>query len=461
MPYNPSKLYPEYPFNKDHIALDENLVYESIRDMLFKFGFDTDNFGKENWNPLGGFIRPGMNVLLKPNMVNHFHPFNFGMDCLITHGSVIRVICDYVIIALQGIGKITIGDAPIQGADFSKLIELNGTKALLDFYNESKKSIDIELVDFRQTVAICNQKGLIIRTYQQDNVKFSYVDLGKESYFSDLDNRKYAISDYPQSKMKEYHQSGIHKYLVPQTLLNADVIINIPKPKTHRFAGLTGAMKNFIGINSQKENLPHHSMGSIQEKGDEYPNKNFIKKLIGYLSNLITVLSIKKLFIISLPLYLIRYILIRLVNKNDRIFKGGWYGNDTIWRTILDINKIVLYAGKTGKLEKTPQRTIFTICDAVISGELLGPLEPSPVPSRCFIAGFNVYAIDRFLAHLMNFNIKYLLFLTKTPPELGFINDKEINLLTNNDVLNNRSILEFETKYNFKPVPGWEILLDK
>jgi uncharacterized protein (DUF362 family) len=347
-PFNPSTNYPEYPFQPIPNSLKSNKVYDSVRQLFFLLGFDKENYGTKDWNPLGCFILPGMNVLIKPNMVRHFHPLGLGTDCLITHGSVIRVICDYVIIALKGKGKITIGDAPIQGADFFQLTEINGTKDIIEFYKKSGVEVDIELIDFRQTVAVCNKKGLILKTFQQENVKFTYVNLGLNSFFANLENRKYAIADYPYGRMKEYHDDDVHKYLVPESLLQADVIINIPKPKTHRFSGLTGAMKNFIGVNSQKENLPHHSIGSKIENGDEYPEKNLKKKYISKISNIITILSIKNLYLLSLPFYFLRSLLIRSVNKSERIFKGAWYGNDTIWRTILDINRIVLYANKKG-----------------------------------------------------------------------------------------------------------------
>ena len=44
----------------------------------------------------------------------------------------------------------------------------------------------------------------------------------------------------------------------------------MPKPKCHRKAGMTSALKNFVGANVRKEFLPHHTMGSIKEGGDEY-----------------------------------------------------------------------------------------------------------------------------------------------------------------------------------------------
>ena len=35
--------------------------------------------------------------------------------------------------------------------------------------------------------------------------------------------------------------------------------------------------------------------------------------------------------------------------KRDTIEEGNWYGNNTISKTIVDINKILMYADKDGK----------------------------------------------------------------------------------------------------------------
>jgi len=39
-----------------------------------------------------------------------------------------------------------------------------------------------------------------------------------------------------------------NEYLISNTILEADVIINLPKPKTHRRAGIIGAMNNLVEI---------------------------------------------------------------------------------------------------------------------------------------------------------------------------------------------------------------------
>ncbi len=42
--------------------------------------------------------------------------------------------------------------------------------------------------------------------------------------------------------------SNLEKLFLPRTLLNADLIVSVPKLKTHHWAGVTCAMKNFFGV---------------------------------------------------------------------------------------------------------------------------------------------------------------------------------------------------------------------
>ena len=96
-PYPPHEQYPEYPHD-DLVTTDgakeENKVYEAVRNMFAALRLDDSNIGNAAWNPLGKYIHPGQTVLLKPNMVNHHNPaereFERGMDCLVTHPSVVR-----------------------------------------------------------------------------------------------------------------------------------------------------------------------------------------------------------------------------------------------------------------------------------------------------------------------------------------------------------------------------------
>lgn len=136
MPYNPPNNFPEYPFSDKELD-SSNIVYEELRNLLFEMNLDRDNFDTMKWNPFKDLIKPGDMVVLKPNMVMHKNGNKqFSTDCLITHGSIIRVILDYVDIALNGEGRIIIGDAPLQKCDFKGVIIKNGTKTIVDFYKK-------------------------------------------------------------------------------------------------------------------------------------------------------------------------------------------------------------------------------------------------------------------------------------------------------------------------------------
>ena len=59
---------------------------------------------------------------------------------------------------------------------------------------------------------------------------------------------------------------GRHRYLVARELIEADVVFNVPKLKTHKKAGVTGALKNLVGINGHKAYLPHHRKGGVRPR---------------------------------------------------------------------------------------------------------------------------------------------------------------------------------------------------
>ena len=64
--------------------------------------------------------------------------------------------------------------------------------------------------------------------------------------------------------------------------------------------------------------------------------------------------------------------------SGDAYREGSWYGNDTIWRTVLDLNKIVFFADKDGAMRDEPQRRMVVLCDMVTVGQGEGPLLPEP-----------------------------------------------------------------------------------
>lgn len=387
--FNPATIYPE---GLDLMIKSDPIIYDNVRQMLINMKFDFKNIGTKNWNPFKDFIKEGNQVVIKPNLVKHINKeLNGNTDSLITNFALIRPIIDYCLLALNGTGKLVVGDAPVQECDFQKVIALNGLKEAIKIYNQNGYFVD--LVDFRKNNNL--------------NLECTLISLDKYSSLVDVDKyaSKYAITNYNLKYMREHHHEGKHEYLIPNIVLAADVIINIPKPKTHRKAGITACMKNFIGVNSKKEYLPHHRNGSIHNHGDEYPERSLVK----YIRSCVRNYNYSKKKVIKITYKSLG--LLEKILKKHRFLEGSWYGNDTIWRTILDINKIILYANKNGNMTNKKQRTIFNIADMIISGEGEGPLLPSNKKVGLIVASFNQLNMDKVICQIMGFQpdkIKYI-----------------------------------------------------
>jgi len=194
---------------------------------------------------------------------------------------------------------------------------------------------------------------------------------------------------YNHQYLKENHRKGIHKYLIAREALEADVFINLPKLKTHNKTGLTGAMKNLVGINGSKEFLPHHRIGGVKQGGDCYPGRSRYKYLAERISDIMNQVQGSKTYQIyryTNKLLLRTY---KMFGFNSDI-TGGWYGNDTAWRMVLDLNNIFIHGKSDASLSQQPLRKIYSLTDAIIAGDHNGPLLPHPVP----------LGVEPFLLHL-------------------------------------------------------------
>jgi uncharacterized protein (DUF362 family) len=402
IPYHPSTRYPEYPF--EHYSTT-NRVYDAIRTLFFRLGLDRTHYNMSSWNPLGRYISPGDSVVIKPNLVRHYNPVG-GIEEQITHGSVIRAVLDYAYIALQGQGTITIGDAPVQSCRFKEVTRNAGLDQLTKYYNENTE-VKLRLVDFRKRAGYPRKCGKIQQEeLDGDPEGYTLVNLGDYSELTGLndDYQKFRVTNYDKRHMQRYHNADTHCYVIANSCLQADVIINLPKLKTHRKAGMTGALKNMVGIIGSKDCLPHHRAGSQNEGGDEYLHKDTRKRVATYLSEAIDTTDKQWLTCLQGTARLLTRATKYVLPHRDDYYEGSWYGNDTIPRTIVDLNRIVKFADKQGILQLTPQRRNLTIVDAIIAGEKEGPLEPSPKPCGTLIAGENPVAVDLVCSQFMGFD---------------------------------------------------------
>lgn len=462
-PFHPSSKYPEYPFC---LLGPFNPVYEAVRTLYLRLNLDVENYNTNKWNPLGSLIKPGDNVLIKPNLVRHYNPIG-DMNSQVTHGSVIRAVLDYVIIALKGEGMIVIGDAPVQSCNFGQVIEIVGLDKILDFY-QKKSKVAIKLVDFRKYAGYPRKFGGIAnRELFGDPTGYTVVNLGDYSDLADIQDRskKFRVTNYDPKQMLSYHNTQDHCYLIANSVLQADVIINLPKLKTHRKAGMTCAMKNIVGIVGSKECLPHYRSGSHECGGDEYFYKDIRKTMITLLNESIDISKSQPLCIIEDALRLGISATQKIISSRDPYTEGSWYGNDTISRTIVDLNKIVMFVDNKGILKNRPQRKVFTICDAIVAGEKEGPLIASPKICRTLISGGNNVEVDLVCSRLMGFNYH------RIPTLMRALNQKSLDIFSkrvDEIFLQGENKVQFDEiyeryGYDFVPASGWKgyIELDK
>ena len=190
--FSPHIQYPEYPFSNDTLSSFSNEIYDMVRNSLHGLGLDKHHFGAKEWNPLGDYVLPGKKIVLKPNWVVHENNIG-GLDCAVTHPSIIRCLIDYCIIA--GAKTIEIGDAPVQGCDLNLLMENHGYNRMFSFFLE--RGINLIITDFRLTITKTKLKRVFI---QEKNLNIGServvnFDLKELSHFASVSvESKYRIS---------------------------------------------------------------------------------------------------------------------------------------------------------------------------------------------------------------------------------------------------------------------------
>jgi uncharacterized protein (DUF362 family) len=404
-PFRPSMLYPEFA-DRLIISSEENKVYQLCRQLFVDLELDLANYQKASWNPLAGIVNPGDKVLVKPNMVRHIHLKGGVYEAVVTHGSLIRCMLDYVALALEGKGEIIVGDAPVQSASFNTVVERIGLKDICEEIS-SLWNVPVRMVDFRLWAVELDENHCVVdgKALPGDTAGYRAVDLGKNSLLAAIskDYERFRVTSYDCSEMVKHHNHEVNEYLIPKTVLDADVVINLPKLKTHRKVGMTASLKNLVGINGHKDWLPHHRCDSVIEGGDEYLKKSKLKKM---LINLENAYSSSPSSFNAFSLFTLKCLRKISLLIDDPYIEGSWYGNDTLWRTVLDLNRVLIYADRDGKMADTPQRRCFTLVDGIIAGEGEGPMEPSARHCGVLVAGTNPVAVDSVLATMIGFDYR-------------------------------------------------------
>ena len=472
-PFHPQENYPEYELGIT--GVEPNPAYLGVRVCLGKLGLDAAHFGTPHWNPLREVIHPGNQVVIKPNFVLSRHVQGGNLFSIITHPSVLRAVVDYVYKALGGEGEIVIADAPQMDCNFQELLEVTRLASIQELYWEHYR-FPIQVLDLRNFWLEANLDEQIASMEKRfplpgDPQGCTLVNLGRKSAFSNASHldRIYG-ADYNRQETIAHHHGDVHEYSISRTVLNADVLISVPKLKVHKKVGVTLNTKGLVGISTNKNLLVHYTLGTPDQGGDQFPANT---------------LSTREKMIVQSQRYLYDALLARQDPALERVYNsivkgyrslvkpwlggvaaekrlldgGNWHGNDSAWRMAVDLMRIATFVDKDGVLKETPQRKVFSVVDGIIGGENNGPLVPDAKAAGVILAGFNPLAVDIVGVRLMGFDWRKLAWIPKLLEDGFCVAPEEIQILSDEadfrSALSSRNLL-----LGFTPHPGWRGVIE-
>jgi uncharacterized protein (DUF362 family) len=481
-PFNPAEECPEYPFAGKGCLDPGNQVYGAVREALRLLGHDADRQGTPAWNPLGSTVVPGNTVLIKPNAVLDINQRRGeSVFASITHGAVLRAVVDYVYLALEGRGRILIADAPLAHCDFENWKRVTGVEEVARLYRE-QLGFEVEVHDLRNLYVPWDYEHNYAPSHLRDRTVrdpagYVEVDLGAASEYRDFSTQDIRLmfgSDFKREETVRHHLDGHHRYYVARSVLDADVIVSVPKLKTHQKVGVTLNIKGMVGTQGDKNYIPHFRIGHPAQGGDEYPDLGILQNnlnryrnwlyssLLGY-ENRAADFAFR--FLGKVHHQGQRAVEWQAIRRQGAAYRGNitggaWYGNDTAWRMALDLMRIVLYADRrTGALCDAPQRKFFSVVDGVIGGEREGPLGPTTKPCGVVLAGYNPLSTDAVAARLMGFDVRRIKTLAEgfQRPWLNLWGGGAESLHVASNVAEYASLMSNERDpfLDFQPAKGW------
>lgn len=469
-PWHPQENYPELAFRIAEGASEErNTAFAAVRNALIGLGLDPENVGSPEWNPIRSLIREGGTVVLKPNFIRHWNPASeedsgASVDSVITHGSIVRAAAEYAFLAVGPDGRVVIAEAAQQDCDFDQIREMTGLDSIQAYFRE-RHDFELEVVDLRRE-QVTFEDGIITsrKTLPGDPLGYRAVDLGEKSFFTDsgLDPNLFRGADYDPGPTSEHHSNGRNAYLLSETVLTADLIINLPKLKTHKKTGVTLALKNMVGINGDKNWLPHHSAGAVDQGGDEFPGRAPVDRMRSWLVEMSR--GLLKTGRATGLARLYRRVETS-VRGDDFIRSGNWYGNQTTWRMCADLNRCVYFSDSQtlNREASETQRCVLTILDGLVAGEGNGPLAPRDVPLGVVLASVDPIALDLAAIRLMNFDPERIPKVREFM-RAGFLRVSEVRNPSDVEIGEPKeqggscevyALDDLSSEFTFVPHPGW------
>ena len=393
--------------------------------------------------PDGDFRR----IVLKPNWVLHESSPEFPIRALVTSAAMIEAVLEACLEKYRQAESITVGDVPLQGCDFERMLAQSGADRVAARFAKFERPRVI-FRDWRRERFI-SREGFLQEVREGDfgdRSGYREIALDGASLLDPISAKgeRFRVSDYDVKRIQSSHRAGHHRYLFSGSALASDLFVNLPKMKTHQKSGITGALKNLVGCNGEKAFLVHYLRGLPGRGGDEFPPDIAWPVVAQVRVREALQKRSKALFAVLRPAWRAMKKLYGIQTEGTRenlgtgrfyMAAGAWYGNDTIWRMVYDLNRIIRYAPPGGgALAATPQRDYVAILDGIVAGEGNGPLQPLPVEAGVVAAARDPFALDALMARLMGFDPARIPLLARrgdfADPEWGRFDDRDIDAPT-------------------------------
>jgi hypothetical protein len=300
-------------------------------------------------------------------------------------------------------------DAPHTYADFAATVRRGGLPAEIERVRREWPRLDLEVLDLRREVWIRKEKVVVERRPNTEDPRgYVRLDLGRDSLFhGHRGEGRYYGADYDTRVVNEHHRGDVHEYLLAGSPMACDLFVNLPKLKTHKKTGITCCLKNLVGINGDKNWLPHHTESTPAKGGDEFPDASLARSVERHLKKAGRSVALSVPGVGPWVYRKARKAGTLALGDSDTVVRNGnWQGNDTCWRMALDLNRALLYGNSDGSWREAagPVKRYLALVDGVVGGQGNGPLCPDPAPSGVLLGGRNPAVVDAVAARLMGFD---------------------------------------------------------
>lgn len=317
-------------------------------------------------NPLGNVVRPGDVVVIKPNWCTQYL-----FPIPITHPGLVHAVAELA--ARAGAAKVRIVEAP-----------MTMTHSATWFYGRSF----LNMATWLQHLS--RKHPATVFEHRDGNAdEFTWVLLADRSLLRDIPRdalrhdsgyvKDDMFYDVPDSRGFDPRKYEYGLYAVANSYLDCDVFVNFPKMKTHAWTGITIALKNLMGLNlmSTLHRMPpqrakEYLAGGNVSKGRENGMRD-------------------------VPHFDGRYVDIENLPEAAPT-------NDVLWRSLADLNRIIHYCDRRGRLQEKQQRRYLNIVDGIIGTENDGPISDARVCSRTIVAGADPVRVDAVCARVMGYD---------------------------------------------------------